>query len=115
MQTVEIYAPLRDDDGEFIGLNHEAVFYDPEALVEPVRIVRNMIRSGSFFDSTRYVFVECVQTIYPIEGLATPVTPGEVIDYEVPNMYDRPWAKLWADLFERDMDTPEEEDVFSFA
>src|SRR5690606_41342843 len=41
MQSVEIYTPLHDDDGKFIGLNHEAILYDPEALVEPVRIVRD--------------------------------------------------------------------------
>jgi hypothetical protein len=40
MQTIEIYSPNRDADGNFLGLNHEAIFYDPEALVEPIRIVR---------------------------------------------------------------------------
>jgi hypothetical protein len=33
MQTIEIYSPNRDAQGKFIGLNHEAIFYDPEALV----------------------------------------------------------------------------------
>jgi hypothetical protein len=36
MQTVEIYSPNRDANGAFLGLTHEAIFYDPEALVEPV-------------------------------------------------------------------------------
>jgi hypothetical protein len=114
MQTIEIYAPMHDDDGNFIGLNHEAIFYDPEALVEPVRIVRNIMKQGEFTDSTPYVFVECVQTIFPIDGLATPVAPGEVIEYEVPDMYSRPWAKIWRDYFEGGMQQPEEEDIFSF-
>src|SRR5690606_27366531 len=42
MQTIEIYTPNYDEDGNFTGLNHESIFYDPEALVEPVRIVRNL-------------------------------------------------------------------------
>jgi len=41
MQSIEICTPLRED-GQFIGLNHESTLYDPEALVEPVRIVRNL-------------------------------------------------------------------------
>jgi hypothetical protein len=114
MQTIEIYAPLRDDSGNFIGLNHESIFYDPEALVEPIRIVRNMMKQGEFTDSEPYVFVECVQTIYPIDGFATPVSPGEVIDYQVPDMYARPWAQIWEELFEQGMEQPEEADIFSF-
>jgi len=114
MQTIEIYAPLRDDDGNFIGLNHESILYDPDALVEPIRIVRDILKQGEYSDSTPYVFVECVQTIFPLDGLATPVTPGEVIDYQVPDMYDRPWARIWEELFEQGMEQPEEADIFSF-
>jgi hypothetical protein len=35
---------IHDDDGGFVGVNHEAIFYDPEALAEPIRIVRNLTR-----------------------------------------------------------------------
>jgi len=114
LQTVEIYTPLHDDDGNYLGLNHEAIFYDPEALIEPIRVIRDLPYAGTFTESTPYVFVECVQTIFPIEGRATPVQPGDVIEYEIPNMYDRPWAKIWDDYFEQDMHKPEEEDIFSF-
>ena len=65
LQTVEIYSPNRDAAGNFLGLNHEAIFYDPEALVEPIRIIRKMMKQGEFKDQTPYVFVECVQTIFP--------------------------------------------------
>ena len=44
LQTIEIYTPNRDANGKFLGLNHEAIFYDPEALVEPVRIIRNFVK-----------------------------------------------------------------------
>jgi len=114
MQTIEIYTPNRDADGSFVGLNHEAVFYDPEALAEPVRIVRNFVKQGSFVDQTPYVFIECVQTIFPVNGYATPVTPGNVIEYEVPDMYGRPWAAIWEKHFEQNMQRPEEEDIFTF-
>jgi hypothetical protein len=42
------------------------------------------------------------------------VSPGTVIDYEVLDMYGRPWAYLWEKYFEQDMEKPEEEDIFSF-
>jgi len=116
LQTIEIYTPNRDQDGNFIGLNHEAIFYDPEALVEPVRIVRNYVKQNEFDDpdATPYVFVECIQTIFPIDGVATPVNPGDIIEYRIPDMYGRPWNDLWEEYFEQDMDKPEEEDIFSF-
>lgn len=115
MQTIEIYAPLHDEDGTFIGLNHEAIFYDPEALVEPIRIVRNIMKQGEFTDQTPYAFVECVQTIFPIEGHATPVSPGDVIEYRVPDMYNRPWDQIWKEYFEQNMQRPEEsDDIFIF-
>jgi hypothetical protein len=116
LQTIEIYTPNHDAEGNFVGLNHEAIFYDPEALVEPVRIVRNLTKQGNFADADQspYVFVECVQTIFPIEGLATPVQPGDVIEYEVPDMYNRPWAHIWDEYFEDGMTKPQDEDIFSF-
>jgi hypothetical protein len=55
-----------------------------------------------------------VQTIFPIEGRATPVSPGTVIQYEVPDMYGRPWADYWEKYFEQGMQRPEGEDIFSF-
>lgn len=114
MQTIEIYTPNHDADGHFLGLNHEAIFYDPEALVEPVRIVRNLVKKSGFEDGDPYVFVECVQGIFPVDGTATPVSPGTVIQYEVPDMYGRPWAEIWEEYWEEDMERPEREDIFDF-
>ena len=37
--------------GVITGLNHEAVFYDSEALVEPIRIVRNFIKISDYAGS----------------------------------------------------------------
>jgi hypothetical protein len=113
MQTVEIYSPNRDADGKFLGLNHEAVFYDPESLVDPVRIVRNYLKLDDFSEGDPYVFIECTQSIFPIDGRATPVAPGQTIEYTVPDMLGRPWAQIW-EQFEQNMEKPEAEDIFSF-
>ncbi len=116
MQSIEIYTPIRDENDAFTGLNHEAILYDPEALVEPIRIIHRLMKTAEFNDpeAAPYVFTECIQTIYPIEGTPTPVTPGRIIEYEVPDMYGRPWAQIWQRFWEQDMQRPVEEDIFSF-
>jgi hypothetical protein len=113
LQSIEIYSSNRDESGKFLGLNHEAVFYDPESLVEPVRIVRNFVKQGEFDELDPVVFIECTQTIVPIDGRATPVNPGQTIEYTVPDMLGRPWARIW-EQFETNMEKPTQEDIFSF-
>ncbi len=115
MQTVEIYTPVRAADGAITALNHEAIFYDPEALVEPIRIVRNLQRLSSLAEGEPYTYIECVQSIFPISGVGTPTSPGNIIEYEVPDMYGRPWAQLWEKYHEQGMTKPEAgTDIFSF-
>jgi hypothetical protein len=114
MQSIEIYTPNRDADGNLAGLNHEGIFYDPEALVEPIRIVRNLYRIGDINAGEPYTFIECVPSIFPVNGRATPAAPGTVIDYEVPDTYGRPWAQLWERHHEPSMRRPGEDDIFSF-
>ena len=114
METIEIYTPNRDEAGNFVGLNHEGIFYDPEALVEPIRMVRNLDRISGFEEGDAYTFIECIPSIYPVNGLATPVSPGTVIQYKVPDMYGRPWAGIWEEYHEQGMQRPEEEDIFRF-
>jgi hypothetical protein len=114
MQTLEIYAPNRDANGKFIGLNHEAILYDPEALVEPVRIIRNYEKTSGFEEGDPYVFIECNPTIFPVNGKATPVTPGQTIQYRVPDLYGRPWAQMWEQYNEQGMEKPKEKDMFTF-
>lgn len=114
LQTIEIYTPNRDAAGSVVGLNHEGVFYDPEALVEPIRMVRNLVKGGGFEDGDPYQFIDCIPTIYPLDGIATPVSPGAVIEYAVPDMYGRPWATIWQRYHEQGMQQPENDDIFSF-
>jgi hypothetical protein len=113
LQAIEIYTPNRDAAGNVVGLNHEGVFYDPEALVEPIRIIRNLHKVAGN-DAEPYTFIECVPTIFPLEGRATPVSPGTLIEYQVPDMYGRPWAQIWQEHYEQGMQRPADEDIFSF-
>src|SRR4030095_6984176 len=105
MQSVEIYTPIRDAAGAFVGINQEAIFYDPDALAEPIRIVRNLHKTHDFNDAdeTPYAFIECVQTIFSVDGRNTPLTPGTVVPYEMPDMYGRPWDAIWQKYFEQGM------------
>jgi hypothetical protein len=116
MQAVEIYTPNRDRSGRFVGLNHEAVFYDPEALVEPIRIVRNFDRIGGLEDGDPYEVVECLPNIFPVKGRPKAVVPGDVIEYQALDMFQRPWAQLWEQYFEQGMEKPkvDEEALFDF-
>ncbi len=114
MQTIEIYTPNRDAAGKFLGLRHESIFYDPEALVQPIRIVRNLDKVSDFDVGDPFVYTQCLQTIYPIKGVATPVAPPKIIEYEVLDMYNRPWAQIWEKYWEKGMQRPEQKDIFTF-
>jgi len=115
LQTIEIYTPNQDAAGNFLGLNHETIFYDDEALAEPVRIVRDYRKLSDFDEGTPFTYTDCVQSIFAIEGRAVPVTPGAVIEYQVPDMLDRPWARIWEQYFEEGMTPPEaNDDIFDF-
>ncbi|HEX6993594.1 MAG TPA: hypothetical protein VF339_05545 [Gammaproteobacteria bacterium] len=111
---IEIYTPNRCRHAEFPGLNHEAIFYDPEALVEPIRIVRNLSKTGELGASEPYVYKACVQTIFPLSGIPTPVSPSSKIEYAVPNVQGRSWAEIWEREFEQGLRRTLEEDVSSF-
>jgi len=114
LQAIEIYSPNRDKSGKFTGLNHEAIFYDPESLVEPVRLVRYYVKSSDLNKADPFVFIECVPSLLPIEGKATAVSPGQVVPYEIPDIYGRPWAQNWEKYFEKGMEKPREDDIFKF-
>jgi hypothetical protein len=117
LQTIEIYTPVKNAQGQLTALNHEAIFYDPESLVEPIRIVRELNRLGGPEQGNPYSFIECVPNIYQVKGHAMPVSPGQVIEFETPDMYGRPWAKAWEKYFEagmKDPDKAKEDEMFNF-
>jgi hypothetical protein len=112
LQTIEIWSPRYDADSRFIGLEHESIFYDPEALVQPVRDKRFFYRKGELTQSPAPNLYFCNQTIYPLDGRGTHLVPGRVIEYEIEDLYGRPWARIWERHFEQGMQRPIEEGSF---
>jgi hypothetical protein len=109
LETVEIFTPVNDAEGNLIGLDWEAVIYDSQALVEPARLLWYRGYQRSLSESGRLSNAECIRPLYPIEGRATPVAPGEIIQFRVPDMGSRPWAESWEVYFEDGMQRPQEE------
>jgi len=111
LQIIEIWSERHDADGNFIGLNHESVFYDADVFVAPVRDLAFFSRQGDYAEFTPINYSHCNQTIFlGADGRATQVSPGSTIDYTLYDLYDRPWAKIWEEYFEQDMQRPEEDD-----
>jgi hypothetical protein len=108
-EAIEILTPAKDAAGKLLGIDWETVIYDPEALAQPVRILWHRNYQQSWGTAERLGWAECTRALYPIDGFATQVAPGEVIPFEVPDMLGRPWAHIWETYFEKDMDRPKEE------
>jgi hypothetical protein len=115
MQTVEIFSPRFAPSGELAGLEHEIVFYDPEALAQPLRLIQVHVKTGELDAVDPFVYTRCIQTIFPVEGRPRPLSPGVTIDFTVPDMYGRPWAQIWERYFEQNMDRPVDESIFDFS
>ena len=114
LQTIEIFTPRLDAQGKLVGLEHEAVFYDDEGLAQPVRNVRFLARQGNFNDVPPNNLAHCNQTLFVVNGRATPLAPGAEIEYRVEDLYGRPWAAVWEQYFETGMQRPKSEDIFDF-
>jgi hypothetical protein len=114
LQTIEIYTPRKDAKGRLVGIRHEAVLYDPDAFVEPVRIVQTWKRLGRLNENEPMTILECVPHMFPVRGNATPESPGATFEYTLPDIYGRPWAQIWERYHEQGMQRPPEKDIFSF-
>ncbi|HTV77884.1 MAG TPA: hypothetical protein VMF03_06475 [Steroidobacteraceae bacterium] len=115
LQTIEIYTPRKDAAGRLIGLRHEAILYDEDALVDPVRIVENWTKSGNLNEGDPFEILECVPAAYPVKGLATPKLPGQTFEYTIPDVFNRPWAQIWEQYFEKGMQNPDSiDDLLNF-
>jgi hypothetical protein len=111
LQLIEIWSERHDAGGTFIGLEHETIFYDPEAYVEPVRDIRFFVRRGEFAAFEPIAHQHCNQTIFLGEdGRPTQVPPGTTIQLKVRDLYDRPWARVYEEYFEQNMSRPVEDD-----
>lgn len=109
LESIEIFTPVHGDDGALLGIDWEAVIYDSEALQEPVRVLWHRTYQQGWDTADRLGFAECTRRLYPIEGYATQVAPGQVIEYRVPDMFGRPWARIWEEHFEQNMERPDDE------
>jgi hypothetical protein len=106
IETVEIFKPALDASGKFIGLDHETVFYDPEAFVAPLRATYRYTRVAGPDDPThRYTYIECLSNLRNTNGRPTQLTKADprYIDY-----YGRPWAQNWEKFFEVGWDRPQD-------
>ena len=107
METIETFKPALDADGKFVGLDHETIFYDPEAFVAPVRASFRFRRVATPEDpNRRYTFIECLSNIQNTDGRPKQLTNADprYVDY-----YGRPWAKNWEKYLEAGWDKPQDE------
>ena len=107
LETVETFKPALDANGNFIGLDHETIFYDPDAFTVPVRASFRFVRAATTEDpNRRYTFIECLSNIFNTDGKPKQTTAADprFVDY-----YGRPWAKNWEEHFEKGWDKPKEE------
>ncbi|MGD9842768.1 MAG: hypothetical protein AB7U99_07670 [Steroidobacteraceae bacterium] len=114
LQVIEIYTPRYNSRKQLVGLLHEAVLYDPDVFVEPVRIVEFEVRTGELASVDPSSYGRCSPTYLPVKGFPKPVAPGSTFEYEVPDMSGRPWAEGWEKYLEKNMKRPEEEKLFGF-
>jgi hypothetical protein len=106
METIETFKPAYDATGKFVGLDHEAIFYDPDTFVQPVRASYRFARRATVDDpNRRYTYIECLSNIKNTDGRPTQLTKADprFVDY-----YGRPWAQDWEKYFEVGWEKPEE-------
>jgi len=110
LEAIEVFT--RDEEG---NIHLDLTVYDPVAFVAPMRVdIVYTYRAGPESDM-RYQWKECQQSLFNFEGRLQPVVPGTVIEYRIPDWYDRPWARVWEEYFEEGMARPEVEvDLFDF-
>ncbi|MEP7355053.1 MAG: hypothetical protein ABI824_17635, partial [Acidobacteriota bacterium] len=104
LETVETFKPVYDANGKFTGLDHEAIFYDPEAFVAPLKATYRYARGATGDDpNRRYTFIECLSNIQNTNGKPTQLNSS---DARFVDFYGRPWAKNWEKYFEVGWDKP---------
>lgn len=113
MQVIEIFTSRYDDNGCHLGFQSEAIMYDPQTLVKPVRVIQNFDRVnacnsiGTAFLTGDARIWDFWQTIWNVEGRNTPKPGGSVItNFITPQWQDRPWAQNWIYWFEKGWEIP---------
>jgi hypothetical protein len=90
------------------GLKQEVVLYDPEAFAQPLRIVQVLDRLSGPDVSDPFPIMECIPQSYPVDGQATPVSPGQTVEFTMPDIFGRPWAQIWERYHEKGMERPKQ-------
>jgi len=104
LETVETFKPFYDKNHKLVGLDHESIWYDPEALLQPVRLTERYLRVALPNDpKARFTFIECLSNIHNVDGKPQQLTKGNpmFVDY-----YGRPWAQNWEQYFEKGWEKP---------
>jgi hypothetical protein len=110
LEAIEVYT--RDADH---NIHLQITLYDPEAFVAPLRLDALYLYLKGPESEMRYQWKECQQALWNVNGRLQPVTPDTVIQYRIPDWYDRPWARIWEEYFEEGMSRPSSnEDIFDF-
>jgi hypothetical protein len=107
LETIETYAPAYDASGKFVGLDHEAVFYDPDAFVAPLHLTMRFLRQATLDNAARrYTYIECLSNLRNVNGRPVQLSPDSdrFIDY-----YGRPWAKNWEKYLEVGWEKPQDD------
>jgi hypothetical protein len=111
LEAIEVYT--RDADR---NIHLEITLYDPTAFAAPPRLDALYTYLDGPSSERRYQWKECQEYLWNVNGRLQPVPPGTVIQYRVPDWYDRPWARIWEEYFEQGMQRPEpNEDIFDFS
>jgi hypothetical protein len=106
METVETYRPAYDASHNFVGIEHEAVWYDPDAFAQPLRVHDRYLRRAQAGDpNARFTFIECLSNVRDVDGRPKQLTAAdpEFVDY-----YGRPWAQNWEKYLEKGWDKPDD-------
>ncbi|MEI9814259.1 MAG: hypothetical protein WDO18_17155 [Acidobacteriota bacterium] len=106
LETIETFKPVVEN-GAFIGIDHETVFYDPDAFVQPVVARFRYARRATMEDpNRRYTFIECLSNIQNTDG-----RPGQVSanDPRYVDFYGRPLGEKLEKYFEQGWDKPKDD------
>jgi hypothetical protein len=105
LEIVEIVRPMADGSGLIV----EAVFYDPDAFVKPLRTVTPWLRAAGADDpARRYTFVECRTQSQIVNGPDGRPTQVSFFDDGYIDFFGRPWALVWEEYFEQGWERPVE-------
>jgi hypothetical protein len=110
LEAIEVYT--RDAER---NLHLDITLYDPTAFVAPLRLEVIYRYLAGPESEQRYQWKECQQGLWNVGGRLQPIPPGTVIEYRLPDWFDRPWARIWEEYFEQGMQRPApDEDPFNF-